>query len=98
MVIVGITRASTNNETGLLFFIRDLRGALLRGLVFTPTRMCAFRQQATFKNISLPFVELEDCSMKAPTGVNILQRKSVVFLVGKEANSSTAAKRSRSLA
>src|ERR1700690_539201 len=97
MVIVTVSTASSNNETRLLVLIPASRGSLLRGLIFRLTHMCSFRQQVTPKNLSLPFVELEDCSIKAPIGVNILQRKSVVFLVGKKANGSTAAKRSRSL-
>src|SRR6266404_8823631 len=96
-LVVTTATATTNNETRLLAFTWNLRIALFYGLVRALADMCALGHQFVPENFRLPFVELKNGAVHSAIRVNVLQGKSVVLLVSKQAHGAPAAKRNRSL-
>src|SRR5258708_39892302 len=94
-LIVTTATATSNNETRLLAFTWNLRIALFYGLVRALADMCALGHQFVPENFRLSFVELKNGTVHSTIRVNVLQGKSVVLFVGKQADGSAPAERNR---
>src|SRR5271157_4119228 len=78
--------------------MRDLRGALLRWLVFARAGRYAPSHEFVPHGFTLSFFQLKDRAMDSAITVNILQGQRVVLFVSKETNDSAASVRSGCLA
>src|SRR5271166_2448987 len=84
------------HEFGLLVFMRNLRGALLRWRCFAWAGRRAPSHEFISHEFTLSFMYLEDRTVNSPIAVNIFQGQRVVFFVSKETNDSSTSERSRS--